>query len=103
MAAQAQRIAELEFQVADLGARLEQYYRSACIISAVGEVIGAPLTSAGGIQLRFCACPARRPQERSLRLRLCTKAQPNADADGPVRSHLGAVACGPVSGGLRPH
>jgi hypothetical protein len=46
MAGQAQRVAELEPQVADLGARLEQYYWSACVISAVGEVLGAPLTAA---------------------------------------------------------
>ena len=46
MAGQAQRIAELELQVAELGDRLEQYYRSACVISAVGEIIGAPLTAA---------------------------------------------------------
>ena len=46
MGAHAQRIAELELQVAELGDRLERYYRSACIISAVGEVIGAPLTAA---------------------------------------------------------
>ena len=46
MAGQAQRIAELELQVAELGAKLEQYYRSACIITAVGEVLGAPLTAA---------------------------------------------------------
>jgi hypothetical protein len=46
MAAHAQRVAELERQVAELDARLEQYHRSACVISAVGEIIGAPLTAA---------------------------------------------------------
>jgi len=46
MGVRAQRIAELELQVVDLGDRLEQYYRSACVISAVGEIIGAPLTAA---------------------------------------------------------
>ena len=46
MGVHAQRFAELERQVAGLGARLEQYYHSACIISAAGEIIGAPLTAA---------------------------------------------------------
>jgi hypothetical protein len=46
MGAHAQRVAELERQVAELGARLEQYHQSACVISAVGEIIGAPLTAA---------------------------------------------------------
>ena len=46
MGVHAQRVAELELQVAELGDRLEQYYRSACVISAVGEIIGAPLTAA---------------------------------------------------------
>lgn len=42
MGVHAQRFAELERQVAGL----EQYYHSACIISAAGEIIGAPLTAA---------------------------------------------------------
>jgi hypothetical protein len=46
MGAHAQRVAELERQVAELGARLEQYHRSACVISTAGEIIGAPLTAA---------------------------------------------------------
>jgi hypothetical protein len=45
MAAQAQRIADLERQVAELGARLEQYHDQACVIRALEDVIG-PMTTA---------------------------------------------------------
>ena len=45
MAAQAQRIADLEQRVADLAAQLEQYRRSACEIRMVEDAIGFPLTS----------------------------------------------------------
>jgi hypothetical protein len=68
MAGQAQRIAELELQVAELGARLEQYYRSACIISAVGEVLGAPLTAAARQALqqpRLHAVPDLEPESEA--------------------------------------
>jgi hypothetical protein len=37
------------------------------------------------IQLRFCACPAGRQQEQSVRLRLCIQAQLNASGRPPGR------------------
>jgi hypothetical protein len=46
MAAQAQRIAELERQVADLAALVEHYYQQACVIRSFEAVLGAPLTTA---------------------------------------------------------
>jgi hypothetical protein len=46
MAAQGQRIAALEQQVADLAARLEQYHDAACVIRSLEDVLGGPLTAA---------------------------------------------------------
>jgi hypothetical protein len=46
MATAAQRIADLEQQVADLAALVEQYYQSACVIRSFEDVLGAPLTTA---------------------------------------------------------
>jgi hypothetical protein len=59
MATASQRIAELERQVADLAALVEQYYQQACVIRSFEDVLGAPLTTASRQQ---------RPRPRHLKL-----------------------------------
>ena len=46
MASQAQRIADLEDRVASLAAELKRYHDEACIIRALEDVIGYPMTTA---------------------------------------------------------
>jgi hypothetical protein len=54
-AAQGQRIADLERQVAELAAKLEEYYQAACVIRLWEDVLG-PL-----------ATPSRQPVQRPAR------------------------------------
>jgi lipase chaperone LimK len=54
MATSAQRIADLERQVAELAAKLEHYHQQAAVIRLWEGAIGAPLTAAS-------RQPAQRP------------------------------------------
>jgi hypothetical protein len=46
MVGQAQRLADLEAQVADLAAKLEHYHSQACVIRSFEDVMGYPVTTA---------------------------------------------------------
>ena len=77
MAGRAQRLADLEAQVADLAARLEKYHSQACVIRSFEDVMGYPVTTA-----------SRQAQQQPRHLR----AVPDLDVEPELEPELEAGA-----------